>query len=100
MPSPVWELTPGVQGHDDPSVDVRDLSVPVSGPQKALLTAMVLTALLLRGLSPTEVRQQGPWMIPTSARALHPQPPSWTTRQGLRSRCWVVAVTCALNCPS
>lgn len=33
--SPVWELSPGVQGHHDPSVDVRDLSPPSSGSQKA-----------------------------------------------------------------
>lgn len=36
MTSPGWELTPGVQGHDDSSVDVRDLSVPVSDPRKSL----------------------------------------------------------------
>jgi len=64
MPPPVWELTPGVQGHDDLSVDVRDLSVPVSGSQKAVIAAVVLTALLLRGPSPVDVRQRGPGRSP------------------------------------
>lgn len=53
---PAWGLAPGIQGHQDPPVDVRDLSLPGSGPQKAGLMAVVLRVLLPRGPSPTEAR--------------------------------------------
>lgn len=34
MPPPVWALTPGVQGHDDPSVDVVTFPCLSVAPRK------------------------------------------------------------------